>query len=78
MRTFIQKFGKSMMAPLSLIVAAGLLLGLASLLTNQMIFGDALSSIAFVDGFINLVNKLAGQLFGLLPILSTACPSPSA
>lgn len=69
MRTFIQKFGKSMMAPLSLIVAAGLLLGLASLLTNQMIFGDALSSIAFVDGFINLVNKLAGQLFGLLPIL---------
>ena len=54
MRTFIQKFGKSMMAPLSLIVAAGLLLGLASLLTNQMIFGDALSSIAFVDGFINI------------------------
>lgn len=69
MRTFIQKFGKSMMAPLSIIVAAGLLLGLASLLTNQMIFGDALSSIAFVDGLINLINKLAGALFGILPAL---------
>lgn len=69
MRTFIQKFGKSMMAPLSLIVAAGLMLGLASLLTNQMIFGDSLSEIGFVGGFIGLVNKLAGQLFGLLPVL---------
>lgn len=49
MRTFIQKLGKSLMAPLSMIVAAGLMLGLASLLTNQMIFGDALTGVPFID-----------------------------
>ena len=32
MKTFIQKLGKSLMGPLSIIVAAGLLLGLASTL----------------------------------------------
>ena len=69
MRTFIQKLGKSLMAPLSMIVAAGLMLGIASLLTNQMIFGDTLSSIGAVSAFISLVNKLAGALFGLLPVL---------
>ena len=34
MKTFIQKLGKSLMGPLSIIVAAGLLLGLASTLQN--------------------------------------------
>ena len=34
MRTFIQKLGKSMMGPLSIIVAAGLLLGITTILTN--------------------------------------------
>ena len=37
MKTFIQKLGKSLMGPLSIIVAAGLLLGLASTLQNPMI-----------------------------------------
>ena len=69
MRTFIQKLGKSLMAPLSMIVAAGLMLGLASLLTNQMIFGDALSSVPFVDALVRCVNALAGALFSLLPLL---------
>lgn len=69
MRTFIQKLGKSLMAPLSMIVAAGLMLGLASLLTNPMIFGSALAGVPFVDALVHCVNKLAGALFGLLPML---------
>lgn len=69
MRTTIQKLGKSLMAPLSIIVAAGLLLGLVSTLQNPLIFGDSLSSIPFVSGLIGLVNALVGGMFGLLPIL---------
>lgn len=69
MKTFIQKLGKSLMGPLSIIVAAGLLLGLASTLQNPMIFGDALANVKIVNAFISLVNALAGGLFGLLPIL---------
>ena len=69
MKTFIQKLGKSLMGPLSIIVAAGLLLGLASTLQNPMIFGDALANVGIVNSFISLVNALAGGIFGLLPIL---------
>lgn len=69
MRTFIQKLGKSLMGPLSIIVAAGLLLGLASTLQNPNVFGNALANVGFVNDFISLVNSLAGGLFGLLPIL---------
>ena len=69
MRTFIQKLGKSLMAPLSMIVAAGLMLGLASLLTNQMIFGDALAGVPFIDALVCCVNALASALFSLLPVL---------
>ena len=69
MKIFIQKLGKSLMAPLSIIVAAGLLLGIASTLKNPLIFGDALSSIPAISGFIGLVNALAGQMCGLQPIL---------
>lgn len=69
MKTFIQKFGKSMMGPLSIIVAAGLLLGLASTLQNPNVFGNALADVQIVNNFVSLVNALAGGLFGLLPIL---------
>lgn len=69
MKTFIQKLGKSMMGPLSIIVAAGLLLGLASTLLNPNVFGNALANVAFVNHFVSLINSLAGGLFGLLPIL---------
>lgn len=69
MRTFIQKLGKSLMAPLSMIVAAGLMLGIASLLTNQMIFGNVLASVPFVDALVRCVNALASSLFSLLPLL---------
>ena len=69
MKIFIQKLGKSLMAPLSIIVAAGLLLGIASTLKNPLIFGNTLSGIPAISGFIGLVNSLVGQMFGLLPIL---------
>ena len=69
MRTFIQKLGKSLMGPLSIIVAAGLLLGLASTLQNPNVFGNVLANVGFVNDFVSLINSLAGGLFGLLPIL---------
>lgn len=68
-RTFIQKLAKSLMGPLSIIVAAGLLLGLASTLQNPNVFGNALQNVAFVNNFVSLINSLAGGLFGLLPVL---------
>ena len=69
MKTFIQKLGKSLMGPLSIIVAAGLLLGLASTLQNPNVFGNALANVSLVNNFVSLINALAGGLFGLLPIL---------
>ena len=72
MRTGIQKLGKSLMAPLSVTVAAGLLLGIASILQNPMIVGNAFSGMSFVTGFIGLVNALVGGMFGLLPMLFCA------
>ncbi len=69
MKGFIQKFGKSMMGPLSIIVAAGLLLGLASTLQNPNVFGNALADVAIVNSFVSLVNALASGLFSLLPVL---------
>ncbi|XBX08088.1 PTS transporter subunit EIIC [Enterocloster clostridioformis] len=69
MKTFIQKLGKSLMGPLSIIVAAGFLLGLASTLLNPNVFGNALANVGFVNDFVSLINALAGGLFGLLPIL---------
>lgn len=62
MKTFIQKLGKSLMGPLSIIVAAGLLLGLASTLQNPNVFGNVLQDVAFVNNFVSLVNALAGCL----------------
>lgn len=69
MKTFIQKLGKSLMGPLSIIVAAGLLLGIASTLQNPNVLGNVLKDVAAVNNFVSLVNALAGGLFGLLPIL---------
>lgn len=69
MRIFVQKLGKSLMGPLSIIVAAGLLLGLASTLQNPNLFGSALAHVGFINDLVSLVNALAGGLFGLLPVL---------
>ena len=57
MKTFIQKLGKSLMGPLSIIVAAGLLLGLASTLQNPNVFGNALANVSLVNNFVSLINE---------------------
>ena len=69
MRTFIQKLGKSMMGPLSIIVAAGLLLGITTILTNASLVGEAFASAAGVQVVVGAVSALVGKVFGLLPIL---------
>lgn len=69
MRTFIQKLGKSMMGPLSLIVAAGLLLGLASILTNANLVGEGFATAAGVQAVVGAVSALVGKVFNILPIL---------
>jgi len=69
MRTFIQKLGKSMMGPLSIIVAAGLLLGIVSILTNASLVGEGFANAAGAQAVVGAGSALVGKVFGLLPIL---------
>ena len=68
MKTFIQKLGKSLMGPLSIIVAAGLLLGLASTLQNPNVFGNVLQDVAFVNNFVSDRGAFAGSRISLWTI----------
>src|SRR5690625_2406327 len=69
MRTTIQKFGRSMMGPLSIIVAAGLLLGIVTIITNPAIVGETFANAPFLQTFIGGVNAVVGAMFSILPIL---------
>lgn len=69
MRTFIQKLGKSLMGPLSIIVASGLLLGIVSILTNTSIVGEGFANAQAVQLVVGAVSALVGMMFSLLPIL---------
>ena len=69
MRTKIQKFGKTLMGPLSIIVASGLLLGIVSILQNPSIFGESIQNGGFLAAIITGVNSIVGMMFSLLPIL---------
>jgi maltose/glucose PTS system EIICB component len=69
MRTGIQKLGKTLMGPLSIIVASGLLLGIVSILQNPAIVGEAIANAAYIQNFIGGVRAIVGMMFGLLPIL---------
>ncbi|SDF68638.1 PTS system, D-glucosamine-specific IIC component [Fontibacillus panacisegetis] len=69
MRTSIQKLGKTLMGPLSIIVASGLLLGIVSILQNPSIIGETISSAAAIQNFVGGVRAIVGTMFGLLPIL---------
>ena len=64
MRTSIQKLGKCLMTPLSIIVAAGLLLGIVSLLQNPAIVGSTLANHTLIQGFVGLVQTVVLGLFG--------------
>lgn len=69
MRTHIQKLGKTLMGPLSIIVASGLLLGIVSILQNPAIVGDGLTNASVIQTFIGGVQAVVSTMFGLLPIL---------
>lgn len=69
MRTSIQKFGKILMGPLSIIVASGLLLGIVSILQNPALVGDTIANAVMMQNFINGVRAIVSMMFGLLPIL---------
>jgi PTS system, glucose-like IIB component len=69
MRTQIQKIGKTLMGPLSIIVASGLLLGIASILQNPRIVGEVVSNASFIQNFIGGIQAIVSTMFGLLPIL---------
>ncbi|WP_053367776.1 PTS transporter subunit EIIC [Bacillus sp. FJAT-27245] len=69
MRTGIQKLGKTLMGPLSIIVASGLLLGIVSILQNPAIVGETVSNAAIIQNIVGGVRAIVGMMFGLLPIL---------
>ncbi|HFR4279115.1 TPA: PTS transporter subunit EIIC [Enterococcus faecium] len=69
MRTYIQKLGKSLMGPLSIIVASGLLLGIVSILQNPTLVGESFANATVIQGFVGGVQAIVGTMFGLLPIL---------
>ncbi|SDC29664.1 PTS system, D-glucosamine-specific IIC component/PTS system, maltose and glucose-specific IIC component [Pelagirhabdus alkalitolerans] len=69
MKDFFQKLGKSLMMPISIIAAAGIFLGLASVLQNPDIVGETFVSFEGVQNVIGFVRSLSGSLFGNLPIL---------
>lgn len=69
MRTHIQKLGKTLMGPLSIIVASGLLLGIVSILQNPAIVGEGLANASGIQTFIGGVQAIVSTMFGLLPIL---------
>ncbi len=69
MRTFVQKLGKSLMGPLSIIVASGLLLGIVSILTNANIVGESFANAQGVQLIVGAVSALVSMMFSLLPVL---------
>ncbi|MCD5002381.1 PTS transporter subunit EIIC [Enterococcus saccharolyticus] len=69
MRTYIQKLGRSLMGPLSIIVASGLLLGIVSILQNPTLVGEGIANAGGIQVFIGGVQAIVSKMFGLLPIL---------
>ena len=68
LKGFLQKFGKSLLMPISTLAAAGLILGLAAMLQNPSIVGESFSKLEAVQNIIGYIRKLAGFIFGSLPV----------
>lgn len=66
---YLQKLGKSLMMPISIIAAAGIFLGLASVLQNPAIVGENFVNLLAVQNFIGFIKAIVAALFGNLPIL---------
>ena len=65
----LQRLGKALMMPISIIAAAGIFLGLAAALQNPAIVGDQFTNINSVQHLIGFIRKIAGTLFANLPVL---------
>ncbi len=68
-RSALQDLGKVLMMPISVIAAAGLFLGLAAALQNPAIMGADFIKMEGVQLILGFIRKVAGALFGNLPIL---------
>ena len=64
----LQDLGKALMMPISVIAAAGIFLGLAAALQNPNITGQSFNQLEFVQLFLGFIRKVAGSLFGNLPL----------
>lgn len=69
MKEYLQKLGKSLMMPISIIAAAGIFLGLASVLQNPAIVGESFTSMIAVQSCIGFIRSIVSALFGNLPVL---------
>ena len=52
MKGFLQRLGKSLMMPISIIAAAGIFLGIAAALQNPNIEGEGFINLEFVQNII--------------------------
>lgn len=68
MKSYMQRFGKSMLMPISTLAAAGIFLGLAAALQNPEIVGSNIIKIQNFQNFVGLIRKLTGLLFGNLSL----------
>ncbi len=66
---FLQDLGKALMMPISVIAAAGIFLGLAAALQNPAIVGEGVMHAQTMQLAIGFIRKVAGALFGNLPLL---------
>lgn len=64
----VQNFGKSLLMPISTLSAAGIFLGISAALQNQAIVGQAFINFEELQLVIGFIRRLAGFLFGNLPI----------
>ena len=69
LKGFLQRLGKSLMMPISIIAAAGIFLGIAAALQNPNIVGENFINMEVAQNIIGFIRKLAGVLFANLPLL---------
>ncbi len=68
MKEFWQKFGKSLLLPISTIAIAGIFSGLAAAMQNSAVVGETFVNLVYVQNFIGFIRRLAGLVFGNLPL----------
>lgn len=69
MKDYMSKLGKSLMMPIPLIAAAGIFLGLASVLQNPNIVGQGFVDLAAVQNVIGFIKAIISAVFSNLPVL---------